>query len=214
MNPTPALRALDSLQNHSQLSVTQKFEWGELLGFETRNKFQILQEDGTAFAYAAEQNKGLLSGILRQIFGHWRSFEIHFFSPLREPFLVARHPFRWFFSRIEVRSPDGRYLGAIQKRFSVFSKAIDVENEVGATILEVRSPFWRPWRFPFVHLDKEKAVVCKRWSGAISEIFTDRDNFLVQFLDPQLPAAERALVLAAAIFIDLLYFEKKARLGN
>ena len=86
-----------------------------------------------------------------------------------------------------------------------------MEDAQGRVILEVSSPIWRIWTFEFRRQGKVVAAVKKRWSGALSEIFTDRDNFLVEF-SPGLPIEEeRALVLAAAIFIDLQYFEAKAR---
>jgi uncharacterized protein YxjI len=190
--------------------VRQKFEWAESIGYETRNKYQILREDGVPFAYAAEQGQGVLGILLRQFFGHWRRYDLHFFTPTREPMLVAHHPFRFFFHRLEIFTPDGRPLGAIQKRFSLLSKRFDVENESGSTILEVRSPIWKPWTFSFQHLDREQAVIRKRWSGIFSETFSDRDNFLIEFLTGEMRANERALILAAALFIDMMYFEKKA----
>jgi len=200
---------LNALQSHSKLLVNQKFEWAETLGFETRNKYQILTEVGLPFAYAAEQGKGVFGFLFRQMLGHWRRYEIRFFTPLRELFLVANHPFRWFFHRLEVRTAEGQYLGAIQKRFSVLSRRFDIENEMGAVILEMRAPFWKPWTFPFFHLDREQAVIRKRWSGLLSEAFTDRDNFRIEFNAPELRNAERALILVAAVFFDILFFEKK-----
>ena len=44
----------------------------------------------------------------------------------------------------------------------------------------------------------------------LNEVFIDKDNFAVEFLDAGLGDTERALVLAAAIYIDLQYFERKA----
>ncbi len=43
------------------------------------------------------------------------------------------------------------------------------------------------------------------------EAFTDSDNFRIDFLGNPLPADARRLLRAAAVFVDLQYFEKKAR---
>ena len=51
----------------------------------------------------------------------------------------------------------------------------------------------------------------KKWSGLLAEAVTDKDNFLVDFGNGPLGENERRLVLAAALFIDLQYFERKAR---
>ena len=63
--------------------------------------------------------------------------------------------------------------------------------------------------FPFMAGGRQRAKVAKRWSGGFSEVLTDRDDFLVEFTDPTLTNSERLLVLAAAIHIDLTWFERK-----
>ncbi len=199
--------------NLSRIFIKQVFELGEIFGFETRNKYRILDETGRDLAFAAEQQKGILGFLFRQYLGHWRSFEIHFFSADRQQFMTARHPFRWFFQRLEVVDRDERLVGAIERRFAILSKSFHVENEMGQTVMEVSSPFWRVWTFPFFRQGREVARISKKWSGLGSELFTDRDNFLVEYLDSNLPERERSLVLAASIYIDLMYFKRKGNGG-
>src|SRR5262249_6035647 len=123
---------------------------------------------------------------------------------------TARHPFRWFFQRLEIYDEGGAPLGAIQRRFSILTKRFDVHDARGQVIMEVASPFWRLWTFPFLARGTEVASVQKKWSGLLTEAFTDKDNFLVDLGDGALGETERRLVLAAALFIDLMYFENKA----
>lgn len=193
----------------SKVFVRQIHELAEWIGFETRNKYQILDENKQEIGFAAEQQKGILGFLLRQYLGHWRKFDVHFFNTHRQLIMVGHHPFRWFFERIELRSAQGQTMGAIQKRFAIFSKKFDVENERGHTILEVSSPIWKIWTFTFKRRGKKVAEVKKKWSGIFSEAFTDRDNFMVDFMDPSLNEAEKHVVMASAVFVDLLYFERK-----
>lgn len=195
----------------NKLFVRQVHEIAELLGFETRNKYSITDEQGHQIGFAAEQQKGLLGFLFRQFLGHWRTFEVHFFTPQRQLFLIGYHPFRWYFERIEVRTPQGKLTGALQKRFSILTKRFDVENEFGHVVLQVSSPVWRIWTFPFFNHGREVARVQKKWSGLLSEGFTDKDNFLVEYLDPSLSDEIRQLIMSSAVFIDLLYFERKAK---
>ena len=198
------------LTNFSELFVRQRRELAEFFGFETRNKYEIFDANQTVVAFAAEKRLGILDLLLRQFLGHWRSFELQFFSPQRELLFKARHPFRFFFARLEISAPDGSALGFLQQRFSILRKSFDVHDSFGRVMMEVRSPLWRPWTFSFSGNGRERALVAKKWSGFLSEVFTDRDNFVVRFPDPALNETERRLVLAAALFIDLQYFEKKA----
>jgi uncharacterized protein YxjI len=198
---------------HRQLFVRQRFELGEMFGFEARNRYEVVSEGGAQVAYAAEQQKGFLGFLFRQSLGHWRTFDIRFFTPDRVPFMTARHPFRWFFQRLEVYDEAGVLVGAIQRRFSVLTKRFDVQDANGHVIMEVSSPFWRLWTFLFVARGAEVACVRKKWSGLLAEAFTDKDNFAVDFGGGTLGENERRLVLAAALYIDLMYFEKKASSG-
>ncbi len=155
----------ENLKSHTHLLVHQSREIGEWIGYETRNKYEILDADGKPVAFAAEQSKGILGFLLRQSLGHWRKFDVHFYTPDRQIYMVAHHPFRWFFSRIEVKDKEGRFLGAIQKRFSFLTKRFDVENHQGLVIMEVASPIWKFWTFLFKHQGREIAAVRKKWSG-------------------------------------------------
>ncbi|OFZ17527.1 MAG: hypothetical protein A2X86_03445 [Bdellovibrionales bacterium GWA2_49_15] len=199
-----------ALVDRKNVFVRQVHELGEWVGFETRNKYQIQDDKGIDLGFAAEQQKGLLGLILRQLLGHWRTFDIYIYDQARQNVLIAHHPFRFFFQRLEIRTKEGNPLGAIQQRFAFFHKRFDVENAKGQVLLEVASPIWKIWTFQFRKKDRQVAQVTKKWSGLLAEALTDKDNFLVEFQDAGLTAEERVLVLSAALFIDLQYFERKA----
>jgi uncharacterized protein YxjI len=198
------------LKNYDQLFFRQRRELAELFGFETRNKYELVSDKGVAVGFAAEKRLGIFDFIFRQYLGHWRSFELQIFDADRALQIRARHPFRIFFQCLDISGASRESLGAIRQRFAVFSKKFEVEDATGRLIFTVRSPIWRLWTFPFLTDGHERAVVAKRWSGLLSELFTDRDNFAIHFSDRALSENERRLIVSAAIFIDLQYFEKKA----
>lgn len=200
---------LESLQSQQRLFVKQIFELAELVGFETRNKYRISDENGNELAFAAEQQKGIFGFLFRQFLGHWRPFEIHFFSSTRQKLMTAKHPFRWFFQRLELFDAGGRFVGVVERRFSILSKKFDVQDHHGRTLFQVSSPIWRIWTFPFRRNGKEVARIAKKWSGIGYELFSDRDNFMVEYFEPTLTNDERALILASALYVDLIFFEQK-----
>ncbi len=202
-----------------ELYVRQKRELAEFFGFETRNKYAISTPDRREVLYAAEQRSGFLGMLALHFLGHWRSFDIAFFQSdslaagpgqNRQEAFRAHHPFRFFFQRLEVSS-NGRPIGAIQQRFGLLTKRFDVLDAQGQLVFEMRSGFLKMWTFPFFRGDAQVAVIEKKWSGVLTEMFSDKDNFRVAFLDPNLSAELRMLVLAAAVFVDLQYFERKAQ---
>lgn len=199
-----------SLERETEIYVRQRRELAELFGFETRNKYEISRSDRSPIGYVAEQSKGLLGFFGRQFLGHWRRFELHFFTPERHAVGKAVHPFRWFFQRLDLYDAQNRLLGSVQQRFAIIRKKFDVLDANGSVLLEMESPFWKIWTFPFRRGGQEVACLRKKWAGVLSEAFTDKDNFEVAFSDPGLRNTERLLILASAIFVDLIYFEKKA----
>lgn len=203
---------MKDIVNHQKIFVKQAFELAEIFSFETRNKYRICDETGQDIAFAAEQQKGLFGFLWRQFLGHWRSFDIHFFDLNRQEFLIARHPFRWFFQRLEVSEFKGRSIGIIERKFSILTKKFDVLSPNGNVLLTVSSPLWRIWTFPFMRNDQEMAQISKKWTGIGYEFFTDKDTFLVDFTHPTLTSDEKILILAASIFVDLMFFENKG--GN
>lgn len=201
---------VDEIVKQQSLWVQQRYELAELAGFETRNKYAITTEGGAMLAYAAEQGQGILGFLGRYFLGHWRSFDIFVFDAARDKFLVAHHPFRWVFQRLEISNAQGRPLGALEVHFSLLTKRFDVEDATGKVRMTVSSPLWRLWTFPFMKGERQVAVVTKKWSGLLTESLTDTDRFRIEFEDPRLTLEERQLLLVAALFIDLQYFERKA----
>lgn len=197
------------LSRSVELMVVQRRELAELFGIETRNKYSI-EADGVPVAFAAEQGKSVGALLLRMLFGHFRRFEIHFFDAARALTFRAIHPFRFIFQRIEVLDASDRPIGAIQQRFALLSKRFDVVDPGGRVLLRVASPLWKPWTFAFTRDGAELARVEKKWSGLLAESFTDGDRFRVVYASWELGLDERVLVLAASIFVDLMYFEAKA----
>lgn len=203
-----------SFSHHREIFFIQKKEMAELFGFETRNKYQLLDSNREVIGRAAEENTGVLGFFARQLLGHWRTFKLHFFNNQGELALTAHHPFRFYFERLEVYDASGALQGALQKRFSILSKCFDVEDPRGRVVLEVRSPLWRLWTFRFMNTrGAQVALIEKKWGGMLKEFFLDADNFRLTIDESQLDIPETLshTLIAAALYIDLQYFERKAK---
>nr|BDT29533.1 phospholipid scramblase-related protein [Bacteriovorax sp. HI3] len=196
--------------NHDRIFLRQRREIAELFGVETRNKYEILTMEGTPLGFVAEEGKGIGAFFGRAFLGHWRTFTINIFDTNRSLAYKALHPFRFLFQRLEISKATGQRIGALEQRFGVITKRFDLEDAHGNVIMKMAASFWKPWTFPIYKNGEEVALILKKWSGTFSEIFTDRDNFTIEFKDKRLTATERELILASAMFVDLNYFERKA----
>lgn len=198
------------LRSEPRILVKQKRELVELIGIESKNKYEIYGHDSRLIAYCSEQGRGVFNFFSRMFFGHWRTFQMDILGPDQSLQLKINHPFRFLLPCFEVSYANGIRLGLIQQKFTIFSKELKISDFNTGSHFIMKSPFWRPWRFPFCRDKVEVAIVEKKFSGIFSEIFTDKDNFVLTYLDAKLGIEDRALLLSAAIFIDLAFFEKKA----
>jgi len=192
-----------------QLVVRQVKEWGEILaGLETRNRYEIMDQDNNLVGYAAEEAKGLGAMLLRNLFGRSRACTIHITDPKGEVVAVGEKSFRWFFHRIEA-SEGGRPIGAVQRKWSWIHRKFVIENSNGDEVLTILSPLLRIWTFKLLFGDREVGAIRKKWSGAMREMFTDADTFGIEYDAGQLEEM-RTILLAATFLIDFTCFENNS----
>ena len=55
--------------------------------------------------------------------------------------------------------------------------------------------------------NRQVATIKKHMGKILTEVFTDKDTFQVDFNDPRITNDEKALLLATALMIDLQHFE-------
>jgi uncharacterized protein YxjI len=200
-----ALAVLGHFQRYQRFTVRQKKKWLEiLLSFEARNSYDVFDERGVASLTVREQGSGFLCLLKRIFLGPLRPFEVLVSEVGGRTLLTLHRPFRFFFHRLEVRDPDGRSVGAIQKKWSWLRRIYDVEGT--SQPVQLFGPILRPWTFEIRSGERVLGTIQKRWSGLAKEMFTDADNFgadVSQVADPAL----KALACAAIVLIDIVHFE-------
>lgn len=205
----------ESLLSSRKLHVQQVLEGFEVaLGFETRNKYRILDENMNTLAYAAEDNSGWFGHLGRVMLKHWRTFTINIYGHERELMYKAKFPFRWFFKTLILEERDGKTIGRLEQRFAILYKKFDVFDPYGVLLAEIRSPLFKMWTFEFKDRGRKIGTVQKKWSGALSEIFTDKDNFVVSYAQPDLTFETKAMMLATCLMVDIVYFENNQGSGS
>jgi hypothetical protein len=181
---------------------------------EQRNRYAVFTEDGAFVAGFAEHGEGAGAFFARWVLQSRRPFTMGLYPSEHpsQPLLLLDRPWRWWMSRLEVReAATGRLLGAAQQRFSLFRKRIDLEGPDGRPLARLTGPLLRPWTVLVEQgpesNPREVGRIEKKWSGFLKEAFTDADTFLVTL--PARDASLRALLLAAAVLVDFLWFERR-----
>jgi uncharacterized protein YxjI len=199
------------IESHERILVKQVKEWGEiLLGFESRNRFEIVTEAGEVLGYAAEEGGGFGTMILRNLLGRCRACKVHIYEPDGGEIASGVKPFRFYFHRMELFER-GEKIGAIQRRFSIFHRKFVMEGPDGSELLEIYSPLFRIWTFKLQRDGLEMGRISKKWGGLLKEMFTDADVFGIEFSHPDLPMSIKKLLLVAVFLVDFTCFEENTR---
>jgi len=196
---------MERLRSATGLMIQQKKEWGEIItGFETRNRYVVMDASGSELYLAAEEGG---SALLRMFLKALRPFEIVVLTPEGNPVLRLKRPFRFYFHQLDVFDAQGRHLGSIRKRFSLLRRVYSVLTSSEEELFQLFGPVLRPWTFVIKKDDTEYGRITKKWSGLLKEGFTDADNFGVTF-PTDWDVTLKSLFLGAVFLIDFVHFEK------
>lgn len=208
------MAGMDSIvADRERVLIHQTKEWGEiLLGFESKNRYELRDESGQRLGLAAEEAKGVGQWFLRNLFGRCRRATIHVYDEAGNEIGRGEKPFRWFFHRMEVFDGEQK-LGAVQRKWSWLHRVFAVENAAGQEVMQIVSPLFRIWTFRLLFRDQEAGVIRKRWGGLLKEMFTDADAFGVE-VAPHVPLEVRKLLLVATFLIDFTCFENNTGGGS
>ena len=198
--------------DRQRVMVRQKKEWGEILvGFESKNKFELSDDQGNQLGFAAEEGGGFGAMLGRQVVGQCRRATIHIYDTDGNKLGRGEKPFRWFFQRMEVFDGDQK-IGAVERKFTWLNRRLMVENAAGEEVMEIVGPFFLLGRgtFRLMFQGQEVGKISKKWGGALREMFTDADTFGVECA-PHVPDEIRKILLVATFLIDFTYFENNNR---
>jgi len=122
---------------------------------------------------------------------------------------VIKKPVGFFRSTVEVYDAQGGKVGFFQSKLLSIGGGFWVYDKDDKQFAEVKGK-WTGWEFTFVTPEgTELGRVTKKWAGALKELFTSADNYVVSVSEnlANQPFA-KMLLLAAALAIDIVYYEE------
>ncbi|XP_068960810.1 phospholipid scramblase 1-like [Petaurus breviceps papuanus] len=209
---------LEYLTQIDQLLIQQQIEILEVFtGFETNNKYVITNSFGQRVYFAVEEN----DCCTRNCCGNLRPFILKILDNAGREVITVERPLRCtscFYpcclQKLEVQSPPGVPIGYIIQNWHPFLPKFTVLNEHQQEVLKIGGPCvvcrcCTDIDFNIKSLNEETVVgkITKQWTGIIKEVFSDTDNFAIQFLI-DLDVKVKAVMLGACFLIDFMFFEK------
>lgn len=126
-----------------------------------------------------------------------------------EPVVTLRRGMTFLRSKVSVFDEAGKEVGFFKSKLFSLGGGFTVHEPGGEQIADVKGN-WKGWDFKMNDMQgKELGAVNKQWAGALKEMFTSADNYLIK-LDDGISSNPglAALLLAAGLAIDIVFKEK------
>uniref|UniRef100_A0A665X1K2 Phospholipid scramblase n=1 Tax=Echeneis naucrates TaxID=173247 RepID=A0A665X1K2_ECHNA len=209
---------LEYLTQIDQILIHQKVELLEaFIGFETNNQYEIKNSLGQKIYKAKEKN----DCCTRNCCGSLRSFDMKIKDNMDREVIRLIRPFRcvscWCpccLQEMEVQAPPGTTIGYVKQDWHPFVPRFSIQGANKETLMKLEGPCFAcnccgDVNFELKGKDDDKPIgrISKQWSGLLKEVFTDTDNFGIQFpLD--MDVKMKAVLMGACFLIDFMFFEK------
>ncbi|XP_077204866.1 phospholipid scramblase 1-like isoform X2 [Paroedura picta] len=199
MNCPPGLEYLTQID---QILIHQQIELLEVItGFETANKYEIKNVMGQRVYFATEEN----DCCTRNCCGPLRPFTMEIVDNMGHTVILLTRPLRCATCWCPC---------CLQELWHPCLPKFTIQNEAEEDIFTVVGPCivcscCEDINFEVKTTDEQYSVgrISKQWTGLVRELFTDTDNFGVQFpLD--LDVKMKAVLLGACFLIDFMFFEQ------
>jgi hypothetical protein len=110
---------------------------------------------------------------------------------------------------LDVGGDPGRPLGSVERNLRIIETRYELKDHHGQVWGRLVQPLSSMWQFRLETPDgRRSGAVAKEWSGFASEMFTDADDFGIDFGDHPWTLDQRAVIVTAALAIDLDHFER------
>lgn len=206
---TDSKQLLD-LTRYESVRIKQRVEPLEMFtGFESRNSYDLHDPSGNVIAHAAEST----SGMQRLFLGSGRFESVELRNTSGDPILKLKERWSFPFSTHAISTGDGQPWFQIKQRFAILKRKFSIWGD-GNPDMSIRGPRFRPWTFWVDEGNTQVGKITKRFSGIGTEMFTDADNFDIEFLAPVAHQEQRMRMLVMGFVIDLKFFENKGNRGS
>lgn len=116
---------------------------------------------------------------------------------------VKKHP-GLLRTRLAVTDGQGRVLAQLRSKVFTLGGSFQIFDPSGQEAGQLKGD-WKGWDYAGTLHGQPIGVVTKKWAGALKEVFTNADQYLVKSERPdQLP-----LLLGLALAVDLVYKERQ-----
>lgn len=136
-------------------------------------------------------------------------FELHIENAEGRVEAVIKRGWTFWMSKISIENGEGREIGSIKQKFRLLTPRFQISDVLGQPIAEINGD-WKAWDFVITNAQNQPiGAISKKWAGITRELFTTADKYHVALHPGLHDEKQRAIILSAAITIDMVLKESK-----
>ena len=166
------------------------------------NSYRILGEDGQQIGIIQEDLPAIRLILSFFVSKKNLPFTLQLKDAENNVLATIEKKFSFITATIEIKDSTGVKIGTIKQKFTLLKPAYEVydtNNQLIGTI----SGDWLAWDFNILDNNKNQlATISKKWNGAMKELFTDSDKYVIN-VSPQVTDEKmRMAIISASAVID------------
>jgi len=190
--------------DHQNYVINQKVQFLKIA-----NEYQVLDDTGNPIGKVKEKVGGAAMLLRFLINKAMLPFKLEIVDNNEQVQATISRGFTFFMSKITVTMPDGTAPFYIKQRFKLLSAGFTILDSSQQKIGDI-SGDWKAWNFTITDISgTEIGRVNKKWGGALKELFTTADKYMVSFDRTEMEYHKKVAIISAAITIDMVLKDGK-----
>ncbi len=177
--------------------------------FKFTNAYKVYDTAGQQIGAIEQEMSGGQKALSLMVGKNMLPFTFHVTDAAGQRLATVKRGATLLLSKIVVTDERGMEIAGIQQKWSFMKPTFTIVNTAGTELARIKGD-WKGWNFQITGPRGETlGTINKQWSGAMKEIFTTADKYMVT-IDPNVAEdSAKVAIVAAAITIDMVLKESK-----
>lgn len=188
-----------NLFDNNTLIVNQKFTV-------IANQYQIQDENGNEIGFVQENMSTGKKALSLLVSKKVMPFNLSILDSEKNVLATISRGVTLFLSKTSIKNASGEEIAKINQKFTMLKPKFEIMDTQDQLIATIQGD-WKAWEFSIKSPDgTEIGTVSKKWGGALKEIFTDSDKYVVN-ITGDISENNRIAIVSTAVVVDMILKE-------
>jgi len=190
--------------DHSHFIINQKVQFLKIA-----NEYQVMDDSGQTIGKIKEKVGGAAALLRLFMNKSMLPFHLDILDANDQVQATISRGFTFFMSKITVKTPDGSPPFYIKQKFTMIKTVFTILDASEQKVGDIKGD-WKAWNFSITDVSgTEIGRINKKWGGALKEIFTTADKYMVTFDRQDMEYHKKVAIVSAAITVDMVLKDGK-----